>query len=259
MFQNFLQKLIGQTNKYRFYDWLRKGKEKEYEQKRTAFYSQFLKKGDVFFDVGANVGNRIAPALNLGAQVVAFEPDKHCGEFLNIKFGNKITLIQKGLSDKEGELDMFISDQHSSKSSFSKEWIESVRDSRRFQSASWSKTVRIPMTTLDAVIAQTGIPRFIKIDVEGFELTVLNGLTVPVPFISFEYAVPEMTTNTIECIQRIALNDPHIECNYSVGESMEWGNDEWLSPEAMISFIRGERFIQSGSGDIYIRLRSVQS
>ena len=45
----------------------------------------------------------------------------------------------------------------------------------------------MPVTTLDRLIAQHGVPSFIKIDVEGFEDQVLAGLTHPVPALSFEF------------------------------------------------------------------------
>ena len=42
--------------------------------------------------------------------------------------------------------------------------------------------------TLDALIAENGLPAFVKIDVEGFELAVLRRpQTQPLPALSFEF------------------------------------------------------------------------
>ena len=45
-----------------------------------------------------------------------------------------------------------------------------------FAHVRWDAETEVEVTTLDAVIAREGRPRFIKIDVEGAEYTVLTGL-----------------------------------------------------------------------------------
>ena len=45
-------------------------------KKRTEFYNTLINKHDLCFDVGANVGNRVAPLLEIGAKVIAVEPQK---------------------------------------------------------------------------------------------------------------------------------------------------------------------------------------
>lgn len=70
-------------------------------EQRTNFYRQFVKEGDVCFDVGANVGNRVQPLLNIGAKVVAVEPQESCYTILKEKFGNTISIVTKGLGAQE--------------------------------------------------------------------------------------------------------------------------------------------------------------
>jgi FkbM family methyltransferase len=175
--------------------------ERKLLRKRKIFYASFVKKGDFCFDVGANLGNRIEPLLQIGAKVLAIEPQKTCIEYLQHKFGNKITLITKGVSDSEGVKSFYISDS-STISSFSREWINAVKE-ERFKEYNWDKVVETEMTTLDKLIQEYGVPVFIKIDVEGYELEVLKGLNSPVDVISFEYTTPEQTMKAIDCICHI--------------------------------------------------------
>ncbi len=96
---------------------------------KKIFYSKYVKNGDTFFDVGANVGNRIAPLLELGARVVAFEPQRSCRKILKWRFGNKMILVPKALGENDGNKELHISN-FSGISSISTEWIDSVKNTR---------------------------------------------------------------------------------------------------------------------------------
>lgn len=218
---------------------------------RRLFYSNFLKAGDIFFDVGANLGNRVEPVLAIGGiKVVAIEPQEQCYNYLKKKFGNKITIINKGLSSQVGIQNMYIGDV-STVSSFSKKFVDESQKSKRFGDVEWNTEQSIEMTTLDILIETLGVPKFIKIDVEGYEFEVLKGLTKPVEYISFEYNVPEMLGNAINCIEYVASIMP-IKCNYSEGDTMILALKEWISVEEMISLVNKKQFLDSIYGDIYI-------
>ena len=217
---------------------------------RKVFYSQFVKEGDLCFDVGANIGNRISPLLMLNAKIVAVEPQITCQKILKAKFGNKITLVPKGLGEKEEVRELYISND-SVLSSFSKEWIDSVK--ARFNESNWNTIEKVQMTTLDKLIENYGIPTFIKIDVEGFEFEVLKGLTKSINMISFEYCVPENTGKAIACIKRLTFINKNIECNYSINESMEFVSNNWITTDEMINILNSQQLIESEFGDIYIR------
>lgn len=58
-------------------------------KRRQLFYGAFVKKNDLCFDVGANMGNRITPMLNIGAKIIAIEPQEECCKYLRLKFGKK--------------------------------------------------------------------------------------------------------------------------------------------------------------------------
>ena len=132
-------------------------------QQRLLFYSEFIGKGDLCFDIGANIGDRTQIFLDLGANVFSVEPQESCCENLKKRFGNKITLVEKGVGSKEEVKDFYISD-YSQVSSFSTEWIDNLKR-ERFKNAEWNKKVPIEITTLDNIIPINKIPAFIKIDV----------------------------------------------------------------------------------------------
>jgi FkbM family methyltransferase len=234
----------------------------QFDKKVARFYAQFLKRGDVYFDVGANHGNRISPIINNirggGGKIVAVEPQAVWAAFLKKKFGDKIFIVTKGLGEREGVMAMAISND-SRLSSFSTEWVEANKQSGRFipMGAEWNETRVIKMTTLDRLIEEFGVPRFIKIDVEGYELEVLKGLTQPVEVISFEYTTPERTQQCIACIERIRdISNNKILCNYSIAESMEWALPKWLSSEEMIAQIASAPVFGDGFGDIYVKYQA---
>lgn len=227
---------------------------KDEAQFRSKFYSTFIKSGDLCFDVGANRGNRVLPLLILGAKVVAMEPQADCIAHLKQKFGKKIAIVAKGLGEKESVKKFYVSNT-SVLSSFSEEWIDSVKENR-FNAYTWSEPVDLEITTADKLIETFGLPSFIKIDVEGYELEVLKGLTYPVKMISFEYTVPEQIEKAIRCIDQIIKYNSNIECNYSEKEGMQWGMDKWLLPDEMKNFISSDAFIATGFGDIYVRTKA---
>lgn len=217
--------------------------------KQKKLYEQFIKPGSLCFDVGANVGNRTAIFLELGAKVVMIEPQKECYKALEKRFP-KLPLIKKGLGEKESTEKLYVSDV-SLISSFSKNHVDMMQEDR-FKGANWDKTIDIEMTTLDNLIKEFGIPDFCKIDVEGYEFDVLKGLSQPVKAMSIEYIVPENKEVVLNCIKHLNKLGK-IECNLSHGETMEFHLPTWKNGDEMEQYVQKQDFINTSYGDIYIR------
>jgi FkbM family methyltransferase len=216
---------------------------------RLSFYKQFIVKGDLCFDVGANIGNRTEIFLALGAKVIAVEPQKECAKLLKIRFGNKIRIEKCALGKSEGKGSIYISET-SEISSLSKDWISAV-SKHRFKDKQWNQTEEVEISTLDKLISLHGVPKFCKIDVEGFEEEVLGGLSQPIPVISFEYTLPERIANIKNCLDQLSMLGV-FECNFTQGETMRLELSNWISKEELL--IQMERLsISSLFGDIYIR------
>lgn len=220
-------------------------------KKRVLFYKKFIKEQDLVFDLGANLGNRISVFLSLKAKVIAIEPQEKCIKYLKLKFGKKIKVIGKGVGSKNGIMNFYESDA-STLSTFSEEWIESVKLSGRFSMFKWKKPKKIEVTTLDDLIEIYGKPCFVKIDVEGYEYEVLKGLSKSIQYISLEYALPENKPNLINCIEKLYLINNNVKFSYSIADSMELAINYWLDKDKMLALISTEEFEKTSCGDIYV-------
>ena len=116
-----------------------------------------------------------------------------------------------------------------------------------FQRVQWDQALTVRMTTLDELITRHGEPQFCKIDVEGFEHEVLNGLSRPLPPLSFEY-LPVAAERAVACVRRLAtLGDYRFR--RSRVETHRWWDPCWLDAPTMITLLRAPS--DGRSGDVY--------
>ncbi len=225
----------------------------EHRQKMVRFYSQFVHPGDLCFDVGANLGNRIEVFLNLGARVVAIEPQDNCMRYLRLRYRNprQVVLIHKGLDEKVGEHELLVANE-SAVSSMSKDWVDRREELGLYH---WDQKIVVPVTTLDSLIQDYGMPVFCKIDVEGFEYQVLKGLSRPIPALSFEYH-SDFIDPVRSCVDHLTTLGTY-EFNYSVGEGMLLALDRWV-PGHEICDILLHLPKDDRAGDVYTRLKREQ-
>lgn len=223
------------------------------DQHAVVFYSQFIHPGDLCFDVGANIGNRTELFLQLGAKVVSVEPQSACIRALRQRFGRNpnFILIPEALGSQPGKVEMYINSRENTISSFSKEWIDTVKQSGRFSGYLWNRKQVVKVNTLNHLIDKHGIPRFIKIDVEGYEYEVLKGLSKTVRGLSFEFT-PEFLGTGIKCIKHLeSLGE--ICLNYSLGESMQMALPEWVNSDKVIAELSKYQGDNRIFGDIYVK------
>lgn len=212
-------------------------------------YAPFIRPGDLVFDIGANNGDRTMVFRRLGARVIAVEPQEQCITHLQKLFsGDKnVTIIGEALSEMEGAGELSINDHMPVVSTMSQQW----RDKGRFsQSSGWTRTQSVRTTTLDILLAKFGTPIFCKIDVEGYELSVLKGLSSPLHVVSFEFT-NEFIGEAFACVN--ALSDlGTIEANYTIGESMDFSLSRWVDLSTLHDSMTSQKD-PSLWGDIYVR------
>jgi len=166
------------------------------------FYRDLLTPGDVVFDIGAHVGTRARAMRAAGAKVVALEPQEIFARYLRLTLPKDIILLQAAAGGAEDMAEMAVSSRHPTVSSLKTRFVRDAADTPGFEHVRWDQRQQVRMVTLDSLIAQHGLPAYIKIDVEGFELDVLSGLSQPVPMVSVEY-LPGFADLTHAVIDRL--------------------------------------------------------
>src|SRR5438105_1148465 len=163
-------------------------------QTEIAFYRSILPPNALCFDVGANTGSRSEALLTAGMRVVAFEPQVSCIPELRTRCAayEDLRIVAAAMGSAPAIATLF------------------VRSSGPLSGfvANWGGVtvaeVDVPVLTLDMAIAQFGTPFYCKIDVEGYELEVLRGLTKAVSVVSIEYHLtPDDIAKTRSCVARL--------------------------------------------------------
>ena len=197
-------------------------------RRARAFYRQFVRPGDLCFDIGAHVGDRLVHFLNLGAHVVAVEPQPRLMAGLKRRFADnpRVILISAAVGAAPGNAKLAIDPAHPTVATLSADYIAQAGGSRGFRRVRWREEIEVEVTTLDALIAKHGVPAFCKIDVEGFEHAVIEGLSRPLPRLSLEY-LPAALEPALVAIARLSRLGAY-RFNRSVGESMVLAIPRWL-------------------------------
>lgn len=243
---------VGTLRTSRAYDPLLRAMDAGLRRSRMHWYSAFVQPGDLCFDIGANLGNRVDCFLRLGASVVAVEPQERCVQVMHRRFGAlPCTVLRAAVGAQPGNGVVHVSSAHKI-SSMSREFQDAMARSGRFRGAGWTGAEEVPVVTLDMLLRAYGTPRFCKIDVEGYEGEVLAGLSHPIPALSFE-ATPELAGVAEACVQRLSqLGDYGF--NLAIGESLRWEFEDWCDGRSVLARVDD---LGSGVGwaDIYGAVR----
>ena len=216
-------------------------------------YAEFVHQGDLVFDIGAHVGDRVRAFRRLGARVIAVEPQPALARTLRLLYGRDpmVVIEQAAVGRSSGTIELNINVENPTVSTASAEFIAAAADAPGWEDQRWSKRVATRMITLDEMVAAYGMPAFIKIDVEGFEAEALAGLTRPPAALSFEFTLIQREVGHA-CIERCR----ELGCtrfNAALGESQKFEHADWIDADAIARWLTALP-IEANSGDIYARL-----
>jgi FkbM family methyltransferase len=177
-----------------------------WQARERRLFRRFVRPGDLVFDIGANIGDKTTAFRSHHARVVCVEPDARNLATLRTRFIDdaQVQIVPAGAGATSGTATFYPSPD-SSRSTFAIDAMQQLGDGCAFEPG-----IDTPITTLDTLIATYGVPSFVKIDVEGFELSVLRGLHQPVPLLSFEFH-GELFGDLTACLTRLEqIGMPHV-------------------------------------------------
>jgi FkbM family methyltransferase len=178
-----------------------------------AFVLHFLRKEDLFLDVGANIGSYTVLASGaVGAETICFEPVPDTFQHLldNIylnRLVERVTSLNVAVGAEAGDIEM-MADRDTVNRVVSGEGYSGVK-------------VKVPVVTLDEIVAGR-MPKLIKIDVEGFETLVLSGAANMLADTRLEAVLIELNGSgeaygyDEQSIHRDMLNLGFKQCSYNV-------------------------------------------
>lgn len=146
-----------------------------YEPTLVEYLKRSIKAEDIFLDIGANSGHFSLIAARLGSEVISVEASPaNCRLFAeNVAvnaLGSRIKIIQAAAGNEDGEIRLYDNRLNGMWSTTSRAAFWYLRPLAR--------KITVSLVRVDNILQREDVQRvrFVKIDVEGAELAVLQGL-----------------------------------------------------------------------------------
>jgi GT2 family glycosyltransferase len=182
--------------------------------------------GELVFHVGAGEGDLTAGFLELGASVLALEPDPLRARRLRQRFGRGggIVVLERAVGSWEGA-----------------------------HESAWPQPMLVQMTTLARLIERHGTPVLCKVEAESFADHVLAGLDRPLACVGFRFNANTLREARL-CAWRLAALGM-TEFNYTLSGGIGWESDEWFGTRELYSAVNALERRGFEYADAYARPR----
>lgn len=227
----------------------------EREVAMDEFFARFVRAGDLVFDIGSHVGDHIGSFRRLGARVVAVEPQPLCARAIRAIYAgdDRVTLVEAACGAHAGIIQLNINSANPTVSTASPHFLKAADGAAGWEDEVWDSRIEVTSITLDTLVGEYGVPAFVKIDVEGFEDAVLEGLSCPVPALSFEFTTIERAVAQ-RCLDRLTALGFN-GYNIALGDTMSLALSQWTSAEGMAAHLLSLPHAVN-SGDVYCLCQS---
>lgn len=209
-------------------------------RERRLLFQELVRPQSLVFDIGAHMGEYSVIFRQLGAKVVAVEPNPALAERLRLRFRGA-EVVEAAVSATPGRADLFLG-ADTNYSTISEAWKPVVESRDRLS----GESVEVEVTSFDALIERFGVPAFAKVDVEGKERDVLQGLSTPVDALMFEFQCPlvEDAVASVERLDSLAAYEFGLEDKNVI---------TWADAGTVVDRLRGLCASGAGSGDVFAR------
>ncbi|CAM4047654.1 MULTISPECIES: FkbM family methyltransferase [Flavobacterium] len=206
---------------------------KKIKKREIKFYSNIISNGDLCFDIGANIGAKSKIMLNISENVIAFEPQKSCHLHLEkLKQKNVNFNYLPYAVGAKNEIKKLYLGNYSEIASLSKKFIKNYTTEKVY----WKDYEFVEVKSFNHLIETYGLPKYCKIDVEGYEFEILSNLNYQIPIIEFEFT-GKLIADTLKIID--LFKNQNIDFNYTLNENQNFHLKKWIKNTEIKEIIKG--------------------
>jgi FkbM family methyltransferase len=206
------------------------GRRREYATMTSL--GKLIRSGETIVEIGGHIGYLsiyLSDLVGPQGRVYVFEPGPNNIPYIrkNIAERANITLIEKAVSDVDGNLPFFVENLTGQNNSLIERYKVFERNQKNAHVSANVDRIVVPSVLLDSFISEQDVDvSFVKIDVEGAELNVLEGMrrcmSTTQPMIMVE--VTERNADVAECLAShgYELFDERLAPLPREGQSANW-------------------------------------